>query len=438
MGKENSANLIRGAAGSFIVKFIGAGITLGSQILIARLLGAKSYGNYIYALTWMNILVLFGKLGFDITSLRFVAIYYAQGEWSLLKGFLYYSDRVIFISSFCTAFCFAFGTWLLRDYIDIELLHSFWIASFILPIFSFLQVQQEKLRALRRVVVAQIPEEILLPLLLVLGLIVIAVGWRAKVESTGVMIVNFLASVIAFSAVSLWLKQNLPREITQIPASFNSKGWLETAWTMIFISSFNLILFQADTLMIGAMSGTVSAGIYTVVSKLSSLLVFVLVAVNSILAPMIADLHANNSRKELQHLISLGVQLVFFASLIFASFLIIMGKFILSLFGQDFSAAYLLLIILIVGQLVNAFAGPVGLILNMTGYQNDVFKILGVSTIINIALNAILIPYCGATGAAIATVLTMAFWNITMAFVVWYRLKIITVAIPKKLLSKLI
>jgi len=428
-GQGNGAILIRGAVGSFIVKATGAGIILASQIIVARLLGAKSYGNYIYVLTWINLLVLGGKLGFDLTSLRFVASYSAQEEWSLLKGFLRYSTRVTWISSLIVAFCLAFGVWLLRDNLNLELLHSFLLASFILPFLSSLQVQQEKLRALGKTILAQIPQEVLLPLFLIIGLGIVA---NLPPTATVVMLVTSIANLIAFSIISFFLKQNLPKQLSQVQASFKASEWLGTGWSMILISGFGLIMTQIDIVMIGSLSGTTAAGMYAVARKISSLPSFFLAAVNSVLAPMIAG-NLQSSRAELQRTVSLGVMVISLSSVIFAAVLVIWGKPILSLFGAEFSGAYLLLVILIIGQLVNAIAGPVGLLLNMTGHQNDVAKVLGVSAITNIALNAVVIPSYGAMGAAVATALTLLMWNAIMTIIVWRRLRIIAVAFPVRI-----
>ncbi|NJM87069.1 MAG: hypothetical protein HC847_07645, partial [Hydrococcus sp. RU_2_2] len=116
----------------------------------------------------------------------------------------------------------------------------------------------------------------------------------------------------------------------------------------------------------------------------------------------------------------------------------IAGKPILGLFGSEFRESYFLLLIHLFGQLVNAMAGPVALLLNMTGYHNDATKVLAVSATLNIILNAILIPSYGSVGASVATVISTTLWNVAMAFIVWHRIKIVAVATPSFFLNKLI
>jgi len=95
---------------------------------------------------------------------------------------------------------------------------------------------------------------------------------------------------------------------------------------------------------------------------------------------------------------------------------------LLSLFGADFVAGYPALIILTAGMIVNAAAGPVGLLLNMTGHQRLCAKIFGTSALINVVLNALLIPQLGIVGAALATAATMILWNLWLLIMVARKL----------------
>ena len=92
--------------------------------------------------------------------------------------------------------------------------------------------------------------------------------------------------------------------------------------------------------------------------------------------------------------------------------MILFGDRILGLFGAEFVAARWSMTVLILGQLVNVGSGSVGYLMGMTGHHRQSAFVLGCSAVLNIILNAILIPIFGIMGAAIATALTMALWNI--------------------------
>ncbi len=80
---------------------------------------------------------------------------------------------------------------------------------------------------------------------------------------------------------------------------------------------------------------------------------------------------------------------------------------ILSLFGSDFTEASWSLKILVTGQMINALCGSVAILMIMTGHQKKSLPVVVCSALINVVLNAILIPSFGIAGAAIATSFTM-------------------------------
>ena len=69
-------------------------------------------------------------------------------------------------------------------------------------------------------------------------------------------------------------------------------------------------------------------------------------------------------------------------------------------FGAEYSAAYLPLVILSIGQLVNAGTGSVAYLLNMSGHEQDTMRVYFVAALVNAVLNFILVPKYGMFGAA--------------------------------------
>ena len=57
-------------------------------------------------------------------------------------------------------------------------------------------------------------------------------------------------------------------------------------------------------------------------------------------------------------------------------------------------------------------------------------KIYAVAVVINLALNFALIPLWGPVGAAIASVVTTAFWNVALVIIVKRRLNVLSLPLP--------
>ena len=104
--------------------------------------------------------------------------------------------------------------------------------------------------------------------------------------------------------------------------------------------------------------------------------------------------------------------------------LVVYGERVLNLFGLEFVSAYNALTVLLIGQIGNALAGPVGLLLNMTGHQNSSAKIMLLSLILSIVACFGLIPRYGVMGASVASALSVILWNGLMLGFVIKRLKI--------------
>ena len=139
---------------------------------------------------------------------------------------------------------------------------------------------------------------------------------------------------------------------------------------------------------------------------------FFLTAVNAVAAPRIAALHAQGKRAELQTLVSTMAHWIFWPALATSAAAIIFGLTILAMFGPAFSAGYDALVILVCGHLVRASTGLVSDLLGVTGHQDENAWVLAWSALLNVILNVLLIPRFGIVGAATATAVTMAFWNV--------------------------
>lgn len=103
-----------------------------------------------------------------------------------------------------------------------------------------------------------------------------------------------------------------------------------------------------------------------------------------------------------------------------------------AVFGSEFTRGAVALAILSAAQLVNAFTGPANSLLNMTGHEVDQLKAMTVGVLINIVLNALLIPHWDIVGAAVATGTSLIVWNVLLVALAGQRLHIYPTAISAK------
>ena len=114
---------------------------------------------------------------------------------------------------------------------------------------------------------------------------------------------------------------------------------------------------------------------------------------------------------------------------------ILVPSWVLEVFGPDFRAGGIVLAILATGQFVNVATGSVGYLLMMTGHEKLMRNNIIACTILNVALSAILIPRHGVVGAALATTVSLTTMNLVSVGMVYWKLSIITLPIPRRLFT---
>ncbi|MEZ4698719.1 MAG: oligosaccharide flippase family protein [Rhodothermales bacterium] len=442
------AQLVRGSSGGFVARIASAGVAFLSTGVLTNHLG-PAYGDYSYALAWLTVLATVGRLGFNKSAIRYLAAYRGQEDWARIRGFMVFCRRTTYLISCGATLLGASILWLFWDPISAyyggdTFLKTMMLALLSLPLLSYLQVSEGVLDGFKRVAQSQVPLRIARPGLIALFTLAVY-SWTTMgridsgagseyISAEFSMVINLAATLLALILAGLMVRRTLPAETRTATPVYDNKNWYTTSRDMMWTSGFNLVIFEADLILLGLISGTDDVGIFNVASKVAQLLIIALTATNAILYPITADLFSRSKLSDLQKIVTIGANAVFAVAIMGAVVLYFGSAYMEAIFGEGFGAAAPLLKVLILGQIVNAFTGPALLLLNMTGHQRDSAKIMGFTAIINVTLNVGLITAYGAIGAAYATALSIILWNTIAAFVVWYRLKIVSVALyrPKK------
>ena len=180
-----------------------------------------------------------------------------------------------------------------------------------------------------------------------------------------------------------------------------------------------------DTIMIEHFIDVKSVAFYTVAVKVTFIVGIMQLTINAVIAPDISKFWFEKSENKLTQLINKALKLNFIFTFPIIVVLVIFSEPILLFLGESYLNSKTPLIVLLAGQILNSFCGPVGLYLNMTERQKILLKILLIATLINVALNVMLIPKYGLFGAAASTSLSMALWNIIGVIYVYRKDKLL-------------
>jgi O-antigen/teichoic acid export membrane protein len=410
--------ITREATGFFLVKVAGAALLFFLHLILVKLLGIEQYGIYVYAWNWMNILLVVSLLGFHVSLIRFIAEYNIKRQWGLLWGVLKRSQQFALGTSIFISIAGVTVFWIFSGQISKSIEITFYIAFFALPVFTFIRLRESSLIAFKKVIRSGFLLQIIHPALTIIFVFILLFLIKEKLNAPYAMTANFIAASLTAAAGAFFLSKFLPDKIYKNGFRFHNKKWIKVSLPLLLVAVTHIVSKRVDIIILGVLKGFESAGIYAVVSNISNLVIFACFAVNVVLAPLVSELYYTGQKKDLQNISKFAARVIFVFTLITGLVLIILGKFVLGLFGLAFVAAYQPLLIVLCGQIIISLIGPVGLIMSMGGKQNMMGLIMSVSVAVSILLNIVLIPLFGLNGAAISTVVTMLGWNLAMLFYV--------------------
>lgn len=416
--------LARGASTFLAIHVAGVFIALGSQVVIARAMGAEGFGTYVWAYNWLVLLTLFCRMGLGTGSLRYVAAFEAREDWPALHGYLRIAWRVVLVASAAVMAAAACATLLLGERLGGATQRTLLVACLVLPVSAFLQLWSHVLRGFKRVSSSQVPSELVQPALLGLFALAVPALGLGPLGAPLAMGLNLGAASAALAITGIALWRTVPSPVRSAPPQSNTAEWLRTAFPLLVANFLNVARARVDILLLGSLAGATAAGIYAPACRVAAVIAFGLQAVNAWVPPLISGMHARGDRRGLERLMRLSARGVFAFTVPLFLAVLLFGDRVLALFGPEFTAGYRALVILAGGQLVNALVGPVGYLMTMTGRQNAAAWIMGVHLVLGAGLNALLIPRYGFEGAAVATALTNTSWNVVMAVAAWRTLRL--------------
>ncbi|MGE5658498.1 MAG: flippase [Actinomycetota bacterium] len=403
---------------ALMIQASGLSLTYLLQIFLAQWMGRTEYGVYEFVMSCSLLLAIPAGLGLPHTVLRLIPEYRVKQDWQRLHGVIRGSWLLTVLASLGLASIAIAGI------VSINNFHPFVYATPLLfgmglvLLQALVSLQQETARAMEDIPLAFVPSQILFPLL-VLGsgfLLLQKNEGLTSLPMIGIATFIFLV-IVGFQLGLLWQKLKHEFVVVDRPV-YAYREWLGIAFVLLIQQASSGILNQTDTVMIGSLIGPESAGVYNAAVKTSLWTSFVLQIVNMVAAPMFSTLYTQGDIAGLQKVVSRVTLWIFYPTIAIAFCLMTFTQPILGLFGSGFIAANWSLKVLVVGQLVNALCGSVGYLMIMTGHQNHSFRVIVCSALLNVVLNAILIPFFGIVGAAIATSLSMIVWNVWLSILV--------------------
>ncbi|WPD20235.1 flippase [Thermaerobacter composti] len=417
-----SSRLARDGAWSVVLKTTNTLLGFLTTVLLARLLGAEGYGVYAYAYALVTLLAMPAHSGLPNLIVRETARGMAQGQPEAVAGAWRWAGRVVAVLSFPLVLVLGPVLVAWQGGIHSAKGQTLAWALPLVPLIALGNLRGAALRGLKYVVAGQLPEFVLRP-----GLFLMLVGGTAlfvpdSLSASLAMALHVMAALVAFviGAWMLWL--HTPLAVQRARPSAETKGWLTSCALFALITGLGVINKQISTITLGAFESPGQVGVYRVAVQMATLAAFGLEAVNLVVAPRFAELYARGNTKRLQQLVTVSTRVALAFNMVLTIVFAVFGRPVLPLvFGAEFAASYVPLLIMLLGQLINSATGPVAFLLNMTGHERQTVQGMGVAAVLNIILNLILVPVWDIRGAAAATAISMIVLNVLL----WWRVRLV-------------
>ncbi len=398
------------------------GINLADRVLavvlgvvLARWLGVEQYGIYALVMAMVSLLLLLVRAGVPNLVMREVSASRAHNPTAIASKLIRRAETVVFFWGILVMLAADLVVMVIVQ--SPETRQAFFIGLLLLPLLALQDIRAYSLRALGWVRTAQ-ALVVLVPTILVLA-ITSGVALLFPGLAPGALAAR-LGGVVVAAFFLLVVARRVFGRFEPVSNSFETsyRVMVRGAFPFMLISAAAVIMARTDVVMLGVLAGTRDVGLYNAALQGALLVSLILNTSNTIVAPEFARLYAAGNREALQRYAVFTARSVALVALPVMAGLVVFGGSLLGLlFGTEFQEGATALSILAVGYYTSLLFGAPGFLLNMTGHEKVAFRVVLTSTVLNIILNALLIPIFGMIGAALATSLAL---NVQKALAAWF------------------
>jgi len=413
-GRGPLRSLARSGVLAGVIKLGSAGLSFLMFLAVALVTDERQFGLYGAAYAGASLASFFNTLGQQSAVIRFWPEYASAGAYNTAHAFVARSLLVAIGGAILSAIivsAIAFIPWFHDD--TPEWMPLVLGSALLATALGWSEVASAAVRAKGSVISGLLPRDIIWRSLLIgtLGLL-----WVFKIDLTA-------AEAVLYTAVLL-IASVLPQAIDLVRSTLLAK---RDPLTPAQVAEFNKVtqglwgitavppaLGQVSTLMIAGILGPEIAGAVFVAERTTRLINVALNGINQALAPEISGgFHRGDVRfvGRLSHLTALGASAA--ALLVFVIFWFF-GMEILAIFEATYATPtiHATLLIFCLGTMVTCASGPVEILMQVTGMQHRLLRILMIVQPIGLVATAVLTYAFGPIGAAGGISATLTTWVI--------------------------
>ena len=402
--------------GNGVVRITGVSLGFLAQIVLARTLGADGYGGYTYVMSWIVLISILARFGFDNYLIKEGGHSIVQEREGWFARTMKRIRKIVLVNAL-TISVITLGILFFVIGPDNERFKLFAVGLAILPVMSLNIIHQSVLAAYKKLYIADVPALIIRHSVTIILLGSLYYLINGQLTAMNAMWISLIALSVSLVFSVRWATKQMAdtsqADDSSEPIHSHGQLYKEASPFMLFSSS-GIINQRADVLIIGMLMTNVDVGLYNAGAKLMLLFVIVSQVSKTVSKPYIAAAFGRNDYKEAEQYAFMSTVLVSVVAVVVGGLLFAFGNYALLLFGNEFPEAIIILRILIVGKLFSLLCGPVGILMLMGKHHRVASRIEMGAAITNVVLTVAMVPFFGIVGAAVATVFTWIARNIVM------------------------
>src|SRR5690554_1317989 len=354
---EHTLEVLKKSLASTFVKVIGLIIGLFLSVFLGRTLGAEGLGIINLSNRIVYMLAVIVLLGMRDVIVKEIAIAFNKKDYLHIGNVMqttYWINGVFAL--IITIPLILIAPWLSESvFNEPRLTFPLVISLVALVPYVFSYLFASALVGARKIWQSNLVDQTLSILVTTLLLVII---WLAKCDITINNVAISYAIGKAVVTISIGIYWGRIYKYNR-KADFIPRSLIKVSIPLFLSTSAAIVITNVDAIFLAGLSNTADVGLYTVAVRVAFLTSFFLQVTNASVSPKIAALYEIGKIDEIEKMIqrvTTGLLVIGFVPvLIFVFF----GNYILQLWGNEFTDAHIILIILSVGQLFNIGTGAV-------------------------------------------------------------------------------
>jgi O-antigen/teichoic acid export membrane protein len=415
--ESNLRRIATGGGFVFMGGWVAYALSLAFNIVVARRLNADGFGAFTIGMSLAVVLAHIAPMGTHQAVVRYVAIYRGQHDDARIRGTVALGLRVTAVAGTLLGLGMLLAAPILADHVfhDPSLAMPIRVLAVSVPLTGLSELLLSSMRAYTRVVLPAVIRSFVAP-----GLrVVAAVGaLLLHTDLVGVAVAYTLVEGVALLLSAVAASRVLPGRAAGTVAPPTAEI-ARFSWPLAVNRVLNGSTNNAEVFLLGALAETSTVALFAAARRFTMVANAIFIAFGTIFSPMVSDLDAADQGEHLARLYKALGRWIFTIGVPVFLVQVMFGEALLATFGSGFAQGQLALTVLALGQLSNYASGTAVNVLTMTGRSRTILVFTIVHLVLTVALNLLLIPSYGLTGAAVANAVSMAAVNAGLTTQVW-------------------